>query len=243
MIKTLLCIAAGIYLLIRTYANFRNPASDSSRFTPYALIIFAGLAFLMAFESYRNRLNGQPARERGAITPRLTRTERVVFKVLGVPVILGGLVLVSFGAWSGLDEWIKLARWPRTNATLVTKEISGATARLVFRYDLRGRQLTGVAFYWGSQTMLRTSLESYEPETIHTIAYDPKDPRRVEMVPRFYGEALRLPIFEFLFGMAWAIAGVVVYRWSLADRYADTNAKHSKQQEFGSPNATRTDNR
>ena len=51
----------------------------------------------------------------------------------------------------------------------VSKDISMVGARLVFRYQSRGQQITGVGFRWGSEEGVRAVLESYQPGTIQKI--------------------------------------------------------------------------
>jgi|SRR5579871_5988965 len=177
-IKALLWSLAGVYEVIRTYQAFRSSSPDLSWFTPYLRALAAGIALFAAFATYRDGrtpwFNGAPNRS------PLTPGERITFKALGLPNIMIGVAMVSLGVWLGWKQWIKVAQWPRTNAVLVTKDISTVGARLIFRYDVGGRQFTGTGFRWGRASALESALRRYEPGTIQTISYDPEDPADVE---------------------------------------------------------------
>ena len=113
--------------------------------------------------------------------PECTRTERILFKLIGSGFILVGLTLLGISGWEAWFRWVSVTRGPQTNAVLVSKDIfPKGGARLVFRYLAYGRTLTGAGFRWGSESSVRTALETYTPGTIHRIAYDPNDPRQVE---------------------------------------------------------------
>src|SRR5258708_40172520 len=95
LIKTLLGSAVGAYLVVRSYQLFRNPSPDSSWFRPCASVLLAALAFSFAFESYRNRKKVQRAPEPSAPAENLTRTEKILFKAFGLPVIFVGLFMLG----------------------------------------------------------------------------------------------------------------------------------------------------
>jgi hypothetical protein len=141
------------------------------------------------------------------------RTEKIVFKVYGVTMILIGLTMLGLSSWVAWAQWVSVARWPQTNGVLVSKDIfKGGGARLVFRYAVYGRNLTGVGFRWGSESSVRTAIESYTPGTIHRIAYDPEDPRQVETNLQ-YNWALFGGYISFAVLAALAIGGgVLLYR-------------------------------
>jgi len=214
--KTSLWCVAGTYLLFRTYQSFRQPSPDASWFTRYGLIILAGGALISAFESYRDGQNGQHV-----IEPRaepLTRGERIVFKALGLPVILVGLALLGLAGWMAWGQWVKVARWPRTNAILISKDISSVGARLVFRYEAKAQRFTGVGFRFGSEKSVRKALAAYEPGTIQKIAYDPEDPTQVETMLSDSWKLFMGSIYASVFGIVFLVGGVIVYRWSY-DRF------------------------
>jgi len=121
--------------------------------------------------------------------------------------------------WLAWGEWITVAHWPRTNAILISKDISSVGARLVFQYEVDGRRFTGRAFRFGSEKTVRNDLEAYEPGTIQKISYDPEDPSQVETILSYSWELFKGSISAAVFGIFFVIGGVVVYRWSY-DRVA-----------------------
>jgi len=76
--------------------------------------------------------------------------------------------------------WYRVARWPRANAVLVSKDISSVGARLEFRYTVRGETSTAVGFRWGSEASVQHDLELYTPGTVHEIAFNPQEPSEIE---------------------------------------------------------------
>jgi hypothetical protein len=209
--KTLLWSVAGSYLLFKSYQGFRHPSSDLSRFAPYASIVLAGLAFFYAFGSYHHKETDQPPR---AAPEPLTRVETITFKALGLPVVFVGLVLFGLAGWFAWSQWVKVARWPRANAILMSKEISSVGARLVFQYEAKGQRFTGLGFRFGSEETVRNALEAYDPGTIQKISYDPEDPTQVETILSYSWELFIGSISAAVFGIFFVVGGVAVYRWS-----------------------------
>jgi Protein of unknown function (DUF3592) len=140
------------------------------------------------------------------------RTEKIAFKLYGVTMMLIGLTVLGLSGWLAWVHWVSVARWPQTNAVLVSKDISTVGARLVFRYAVYGRTLTGVGFCWGSEASVRTALESYSPGTIHRIAYDPADPRQVEANLHYNWALFGGPISFAVFAAVVIGGGVLLYR-------------------------------
>jgi hypothetical protein len=93
------------YFLVRCFRAFRYPALNSSWFAPYVNVLAVGMAFYAAFEFYRNRDNTQRTGERGVSAEPVSRIERIFFKLLGVPTIFAGLVLIGLGCWTAWDQW------------------------------------------------------------------------------------------------------------------------------------------
>lgn len=133
---------------------------------------------------------------------------------MGVPVVFAGLFLLSLAGWLAWGQWVSVAKWPRTNAVLVSKGISSVGARLVFKYDIGGRRITGLGFRWGSDNAVRNDLRTYEPGTIQRISYDPDDPSQVETILGYSWDLFRAPIAAAAFGVLFVAGGAVVYRWS-----------------------------
>jgi hypothetical protein len=212
--KMLSWSAAGCYFVVTGYQGLRNPSPDSSRFALYFQLLFAGLMFHSAFDTYRKRNREQPAAEPDAAAERLTRTDRIVFRLMGALVILVGLAGLGMGGWLAHSQWARVARWPRTDALLISKDISKAGARLVFQYEAAGRQSTGVGFRWGSEKTVRAALESYQPGTVQKISYDPENPGSVETILSYSWELFFAPISATVISVLLIAGGVVVYRWS-----------------------------
>ena len=204
----------GGYLAIRSYLYFRAPSSDRSWITPYVLMLFAALMLLSAFDAYRKRGVDSASK----FEPP-TRTERLAFKAMGAFVALVGVAVVSVVCWLAWGQWTRVARWPRANAILVRKEFSSVGARLEFEYDVEGLHFTGVAFRWGSESAVRSALESYKPGTIHKISYDPDDPTQLETILNYGWDFFKTPIPGVAIGLALILGGVMVYRWSMAGRF------------------------
>jgi hypothetical protein len=202
-IKTLLWSAVGCYAVVRGYQHFRNPSPDELWLTPYVFVMTAGLAFYAAVESYRNK---------SAPVKRLSPSDIVGRKTIGVFQISIGLAFLVLACWVTRDQWIRLTRWPHVNAVLISKDISRGGARMIFRYEVRGYQVTGLGFRWGDEKTVRAALESYEPGTVHRISYDPEDPRRVETVISYSWESVKSEVFGIALG-ALIIAGGVYNYW------------------------------
>lgn len=157
---------------------------------------------LLRFEDRRLYWKGQ--------MPELSaRTEKRVFKVYGVILILAGLSLVGISCWLAWNGWVRISRWPQTNALLVSKDLSKVGARLVFRYQVYGRALTGVGFRWGSETSVRSAMQSYTPGTIHRIAYNPEDPFEIEPTLQYNWSPIE---FGVLMACLFVGGGAVFYR-------------------------------
>jgi hypothetical protein len=140
------------------------------------------------------------------------RSEKIVFKVYGVIVILIGLTILGLSSWLAWVHWVIVPRWPQTNAVLLRKDISTAGARLVFRYPVYGLTLPGVGFRWGAEASVRTALESYTPGTIHRIAYNPEDPRQVETNLQYNWALFSGPICFAVFAAVVIGSGMLLYR-------------------------------
>jgi len=204
----------GGYLLFRSYQGFRQPSVDSSWFTPYALLVVSGLAFFCAFGTYSQKRAGKSTQGTRIGEERLTRSEKITFKALALPAVLVGVVLLGLAGWLAWGQWVKVARWPRANAILISKDISSVGARLVFQYEAKGQMFTGLAFRFGSEKAVRNTLEAYEPGTVQKISYDPEDPTQVETILRYSLELFMGSIAAAVFGILFVAGGVVVYRWS-----------------------------
>jgi hypothetical protein len=211
--KTLLWICLWAYVLIRSYREFRNPLPYLPWLTPYALLLLAGLGFFSVFKSYRNRGKGPSAPEPSTAAEPLTRSDRIAFKAMGVPITIAGLAWLAVSCWLAWGAWIRVAQWPRADAVLLSKQISSAGARLVFQYEVGGKRFGGVAFRWGSEKTARGALVTYQPGTVQKISYNPEDPRQIETLLSYW-EPLRLPIFAITVGLLLIAGGVVTYRWS-----------------------------
>jgi hypothetical protein len=142
---------------------------------------------------------------------------------MGVAVVLVGLFALGLSCWLAYGEWIRVAKWPRTNATLVSKDISTVGARLVFYYEVGGRRISGLGFRWGSEKTVRTVLESYQPGTIQRVGYNPDDPSEVETILSYSWELFRPSSFGAGLGVFLIFGGIVVYRWSLWGSQASSN--------------------
>ena len=206
--------AGGIYVLVRAYLNLVDRPPDLPRFTQYALLASAVLAFYCAFENYRNQAIKNSSDQRNPLVERFDRRDRIIFKALGAPPVLVGILLLGLSGWLACQEWIRLTQWPRINATVIAKDISSAGVRVLFRYEVDGRQITGTAFREGSESAVRIAVASYEPGTTHLISYNPQDPSQVEMVTSSGWELCKGPIVASLFGITFIVAGLVVYSWS-----------------------------
>jgi hypothetical protein len=208
--KTLLWSVAASYLLLRTYQGFRHPSSVLSWFIPCSFMMLAGLALFDAFGSYHHK---KPDRPTAAPDP-LNQIEQIAFKTLGLPVVFVGLVLFGLAARLAWGQWVRVARWPRTDAILMSKDISSVGARLVFQYEANGQRFTGLGFRFGSEKTVRNTLEAYEPGTVQKISYDPEDPTQVETNLSYSWELFLGPVSAAVFGVFSVVGGVAVYRWS-----------------------------
>lgn len=206
-IQTILWTVAGVYALVRGLQELRSPTSTLPWVGRYALILVAGLFFSSAFETFRTRhASAEP--QAAAAPVRLTRLERITFRTLGAIVTAVGLGVLGIGCMLGWDLWVKVTRWPSTNAVLVSRENLTGGANLVFRYQVGGRSYAGEAYRWGSDTAL------YEPGTVHQIKYDPDDPAEIQTVGSYNWELFRAPIPALVIGLVLIAGGAVVFRWS-----------------------------
>jgi len=155
----------------------------------------------------------------------VTRTGRIGFRALGVPVIIIGLGFLGLSCWLAYGQWAKVAAWPRTSATLISKDISSAGARLVFQYEAGGRIFTGSDVRFGSEKSVRTALKSYEPGASERISYNPEDPGEVETILSYSWELFEGPISSGVFGVLFIFGGVGVYRWSYGTPVESPTAK------------------
>lgn len=213
--KMFLWIGCGGYLLISGYSRLREPSTNGLWSIAYALglLVLAGLFFHSAFNTYRKR--GAVQLTKSSVPPeRLTRTDKIAFKVMGIPVMLVGLVGLGLSGWLAHQQWIKVAQWPRANATLIGNDISGMGGRLVFRYNANRRQFTGSELRWGSEKKMRATLESYRPGTVHQISYDPSDPSEVNTILTHGWDSFSGPAIFAAFCLLLILGGIVVYRWS-----------------------------
>jgi hypothetical protein len=153
-----------------------------------------------------------------APTESPTKTERFIFRAIGVFVILAGLGGFGVGCWYAWETYSLVAQWPRVDAILVRKEISSGRASLVFQYEVGGHPCTGRVLHWGSEDKLRAALERYEPGTAHRIIFDPENPARVETDLTYDWEQLKVPVSFMAFNVLLTLGGVMVYRWSIAGR-------------------------
>ena len=131
-----------------------------------------------------------------------------------MPVIAVGLFLIGLGCWLAYGQWGKVAQWPRTNATLVSKDVFTAGTRLVFDYEVGGRGFTGSEVRLGSEKSLAVALESYKTGTSQRISYNPGDPSEVETILNYNWELFEAPVIAGIFGVLLIFGGLRVYRWS-----------------------------
>ena len=221
--KVILFCFCGGYLGIESYLDFRDPSPDGW-VKPYALMLLAAFFFFSASDTYRRR--GNPTES----TPKFelpSRSERFVYKAMGSFVIFVGVTVFGISCWLACGAWARVAHWPRTNAILVRKEISWVGARLTFDYEAEGHRLTGVAFRWGSERTVRSALESYEPGTAHRISYDPDDPAQVETILTYNWALFKAPVSGIVISLLLIFGGAMVYRWSIAGRFADSALNYS----------------
>lgn len=200
--RTFLWAVAAICLIFGESMVLRG--MSPAKLWPHALWLLMLMGFLYAFDGYRRRNTSET-------TGPLTRRERIVLNALGLPLLLIGLSALGLASWLVRDGWIRVARWPRTNATLMSKEISAAGARLVFQYEAGGRRFTGIALRWGSERTVRAALEAYLPGTVQRISYNPKNPGEVETVLSYTWELFRAPFAAAFLGAIFVVGGMVVY--------------------------------
>jgi hypothetical protein len=143
---------------------------------------------------------------------RLTRFDRRFFKLLGLSVIVIGLATLGVGTWVSLEEWIAVAKWPRTQAVLVREESLKTGARLTFRFKLGQQPITGIEYRWGGEEAIK-KLQSYTPGTTYTIRYDPDGPD-VSTILTYTWELFSAPITIISVALFLVIGGIVVRRWS-----------------------------
>lgn len=161
-------------------------------------------------------------------TEHLTRSERILFRALGLPVIITGFGVLALVGWLTGSRWIAIAKWPRTTAVLVHKDISSVGGRLVFEYEAKGLRFTGIGFCWGDEHLVRYALKKYEVGAIQTIGYDPEDSNQVEPTQIPVWARLMGPISGLMLSILFIVGGTVVYRWSYADHSdAREYPKHS----------------
>jgi hypothetical protein len=150
-------------------------------------------------------------------TEHPTRSERIIFKALGLPVIFIGLGVLGVVGWLTWSQWIKVTKWPRTNAILIHKDISSVGGRLVFEYEVKGQQFTGVGFCWGTESLVQYALTTFGVGTIQEIGYDPEDLSQIEPIQIPGWARLMGPISGMMLCILFIVGGTGVYRWSYAD--------------------------
>ncbi|HET7439066.1 MAG TPA: DUF3592 domain-containing protein, partial [Nitrospira sp.] len=116
--------------------------------------------------------------------------------------------------WLGRQQWLMISRWPRVNATVLSKDISTVGARLMFTYQLRGRRQYGVGFRWGSKQEVQDSLQTYKPGSIQAISYDPQDPSQVNTYLTWSWMAFRGIAYFAAFGVLFVVGGRAVWKWA-----------------------------
>ena len=221
-IKAFLWVLCGGYLLVSGYTRLREPSLNGLWSIAYALglLVLAGLFFYSAFDTYRKRGAVQLTKSPSPLE-RLTRTDKIAFKEMCVPVMLVGLAGLGLSGWLAHLQWIKVAQWPRANATLISDDISGIGdhisalgGHLIFRYDADGRQVTGAELRWGSEKKMRATLEAYRPGTTHQISYNPADLGEVNTILTYGWDLFSTPVIAAVFSLLLIFGGLVVYRWS-----------------------------
>jgi hypothetical protein len=128
--------------------------------------------------------------------------------------MFAGLTFLCISGWLGWWTWVKLARWPRTDAMLVSKNISDVGARLVFRYYASGHRVTAVGFVWGPPASVRSALEAWTPGTTQRISYDPLNPSELEPIHGYKWGTWGGSIANALFSALFWVGGLFVYRGS-----------------------------
>jgi hypothetical protein len=126
-----------------------------------------------------------------------------------------------------------VAKWPRTNAVLIHKDISSVGGRLVFEYEVRGQRFTGVGFCWGTESLVQYALTTHGVGTTHEISYDPEDPSQIEpiqipgwarlMGPIFRHDALHL-VYRRRHGSLPMVIGGPLYRGGTRKAHIDIYA-------------------
>ncbi len=213
----LLPFAMACYFAFNGYQAFQreySPAQDPTTFftglIPWVNLLVAAILLRGAFQEWRHR--GRPAPESTPPEP-VTRGESVFYRVMAVLVTAIGLIFLVLGGYLTSIQWERVMRWPHTDAVLVSKDVSSYGARLVFSFHVAGQPVTAEGVRYGPKGLLRSSLSSYEPGSIHRINYNPENPADIEPNLDFVG--LAWPPFSLLCLVTLFLGGGArIYRWS-----------------------------
>jgi hypothetical protein len=137
------------------------------------------------------------------------------FKAAGLFAILTGLVVLAAASFMGRHQWQIVSQWPRTNGTLIDKEVSGMEARLLFRYEARGKTVLGSWLRWGSPKSLAAWLDTCTLGTSQTISYNPENPSEAVGDVGYNLELFGLPLWTAGIGALLVVGGLLVRRTSL----------------------------
>ena len=143
-----------------------------------------------------------------------SRRERAFFTVCAIIVICVGVVQICIGGWLAWEQWLMVSRWPRVQATVLSKQISEVGVRVEFSYEVDGRRQSGVGFRWGTKQEVESSLKAYEPGTIQVISYDPQDPGRVNIYLAYTWQAFRPSSVAAVLGVLFIVGGRTVWKWA-----------------------------
>ena len=135
--------------------------------------------------------------------------------------------LAFWGSVVGSHLVVIGAEWPRTDATLITKDILNGEPDW-FSNTRPGGKFTGSDVRLGTEKSVRAALKSYEPGTRQRISYNPEDPGEVETILSYSWELFAGPISSEIFGVLFIFGGISVYRWSYGTPVESPKLKHSQ---------------
>ena len=137
------------------------------------------------------------------------------FKVIGNLVILVGVTSLIVGSLFGFHQWRIVSRWPRADATLIAKQVSGIQSSLLFRYEAGGRSVLGAWRRWGSPKKLEASLATHALGAWEVISYNPENPSEAQGNVGYNLELFGAPLWIAGTGALLVAGGLLVRRKSL----------------------------
>ena len=207
LIKSLLWLAGAGYLFLSGYGQLRRPSTDSTWFTPYASIIMAAALLSRAFVTAMTK--PEPPLEEQPGEP-LSRTEQIVFKGLGIPVVGAGLIFAGLGVYFAWEYWGRITEWPRTSAVLVRED----RPSVLLRYRVDRQVYQSWSTYSGREIFARRAPEHYPVGAGRVvICYNPHQPEEVSVIPSSDWEFFIAPAGVIAFGLAFVAAGCMVWGW------------------------------